>query len=65
MCWEEVVIWAGRGLLYADKPTYRKAAPSKNKMTSKNMTSSKMKATSKIKKTSKMMMTVKGRGPQK
>ena len=29
MCREEVVIWAGRGLLYADKPTYRKAAPSK------------------------------------
>ena len=26
---EEVVIWAGRGLLYADKPTCRKAAPSK------------------------------------
>ena len=30
MCWEEVVKWAGRGLLYADKPTYRKAAPSKS-----------------------------------
>ena len=26
---EEVVIWAGRGLLYADKPRCRKAAPSK------------------------------------
>ena len=26
---EEVVIWAGRGLLYAGKPTCRKAAPSK------------------------------------
>ena len=25
---EEVVIWAGRGLLYAGKPTCRKAAPS-------------------------------------
>ena len=29
MVWEEVVIWAGRGLLYADKPMYRNAAPSK------------------------------------
>ena len=27
---EEVVIWTGRGLLYADKPKYRKAAPSKS-----------------------------------
>ena len=27
---EEVVIWARRGLLYAGKPTCRKAAPSKN-----------------------------------
>ena len=26
---EEVVIWAERGLLQADKPKYRKAAPSK------------------------------------
>ena len=26
---EEVVIWAGRRLLYADKPRCRKAAPSK------------------------------------
>ena len=26
---EEVVIWTGRGLLYADKPKCRKAAPSK------------------------------------
>ena len=26
---EEVVIWTGRGLLYADKPECRKAAPSK------------------------------------
>ena len=26
---EEVVIWAGRGLLYAGKPTCRNAAPSK------------------------------------
>ena len=26
---EEVVIWAWRGLLYAGKPTCRKAAPSK------------------------------------
>ena len=29
MGWEGVVIWAGRGLLYAGKPTCRKAAPSK------------------------------------
>ena len=36
MVWEEVVIWSGRrllyglrGLLYAGKPTCRKAAPSK------------------------------------
>ena len=29
MGWEEVVIWAGRGLLYAGKPMCRKAAPSK------------------------------------
>ena len=30
MCWEEVVIWAERGLLYADKPKYRKACAFKN-----------------------------------
>ena len=33
MGWEGVVIWAGRRLLYADKPRCRKAAPSKISVT--------------------------------